>query len=125
MSYIHPPNDDYLDSGNIDESIVNVKNDERKISILNGTAEVLVQEKSIHITQVENGIIISDYGTIIKGKTHLADTPSNIRINGFWVFNDDLLTTLPSTIYTPIPVLKYKESPYVKMIQGMIKSYTT
>ena len=125
MSYISPPNDDYIDSGNINEEKVNVKNDERKLSVLEGSAEVVIQEKAIHLTHVESGILVSEYGTIIKGKTHLADTPSNIRINAFWVFNDDLLTTLPSTTYTPIPVLKYKDSPYAKMLAGMIKSYSS
>ena len=124
MSYVSPPNDDYIDSGNINEEKVNVKNDERKFSTLDGSSEIVIQDKAIYLTHVESGVIVSDYGTIIKGKTHLADTPSNIRINAFWVFNDDLLTTLPSTIYTPIPVLKYKAPPYGKMIAGMIKSYT-
>ena len=105
---------------NVDD--VNIGLDNKKFSTLDGTAEMLVSDDNIQITNQGNGYIACSYGNIIKGSTHLTETPSNIRINGFWVLNDELLTTLPSTIYTPIPVLVYKESPYVKMAQGIIKS---
>jgi len=104
-----------------DGSKIVVANDERKYSTLKGTAELLIQDKAIYITHVQNGMLICEHGTIIKGPSHLADTPSNVRINGFWVFNDELLTTIPSTTYTPIPVLEYKEPNYPKMVRAFLE----
>ena len=57
----------------------------------------------------------------MKGKIHLATNPEDIRINGFWVLNPELLSCLPSTIYTPIPVLKYSDPPFAKNVTAMFK----
>lgn len=107
-----------------DNTLIRVDLDERKFSTLNGTAEMLIQDTAIHVTNTGNGVIVNQNGTITKGPQHLAEEPSGIRINGFWVLNDDLLTTIPSTTYTPIPVLKYKDSPYIKMIRESIKFWS-
>jgi hypothetical protein len=118
--------DDVLSLADIDDnSLIRVENDERRFSTLNGQAEVLIQDKAIHMTNSSNGVVVYEHGVVTKGAQHLAETPSGIRINGFWVLNDDLLTTLPSTTYTPIPVLKYKASNYVKMIKGSIDFWST
>jgi hypothetical protein len=115
--------DEYFDK--TQDGKVEVRNDARKFSTLKGKTEVLIKDNSITLSNLGLGIIICDYGNIIKGPIHLADSPSSVRINGFWVFNDELMTTLPSTTYTPIPVLVYKESPYAKTIQGYIKTLTS
>lgn len=117
--------DDILEDEEADDnSKIRVDNDERRFCTMNGTAEVLMQDDAVHITNANNGIIVYQHGTVIKGGQHMAETPSGIRINGFWVFNDDLLTTLPSTTYTPIPVLKYKASNYIKMIKESISFWS-
>ena len=52
-----------------------------------------------------NFIVQTDQGTFHGGKHSFICSPSDIRIAGNWVFNDHLVSTLPSTIVTPMPVL--------------------
>lgn len=106
---------------NVDTDEVDTSIDERKISSRDGTAQILVSPEEITITNKSNGIIVNQYGTTIDGLIHLGKEPGDIRISGFWVLNNELLTTLPSTTYTPISVLKYKEPPYIKWAQRMFK----
>ena len=49
----------------------------------------------------------SDLGVIIKGKTSFACMPNEIKIGGMWRFNNQLLSTIPSTAMTPISVLDF------------------
>jgi hypothetical protein len=72
-----------------------------------------------------NGITIDEYATCLDGKVVISKTPSDAIIGGLWAFNDKLLTCLPSTNYTPIPVLKYKEPQNVTLIQYMIKTLSS
>lgn len=102
-----------------DNTKIRTMNDERKLCTINGKAQILIQNEQITATCFDKGIMINDYGTVISGPVHLKNPPGDIRINGFWIFNNDLLTTLPSTIYTPIPVLKYKDPPYPKFLKGL------
>ena len=53
----------------------------------------------------ENFIIMTPDGTYHGGKHSFVCSPSDIRIAGMWTFNDSIVSTLPSTIVTPIPVL--------------------
>lgn len=50
-------------------------------------------------------IITTPDGTYHGGKHSFICAPSDIRIAGMWTFNDSIVSTLPSTIVTPIPVL--------------------
>jgi hypothetical protein len=86
-----------------------------------GEAQVLVTDKEIIITNMVNGIAVGEVGSVISGPVHFLNNPSDISFNSFWRFNDELLTTLPSTIYTPIPVLRYRVPPYIKNLQRMAK----
>lgn len=52
-----------------------------------------------------NFIVLTSEGTYHGGKHSFVCAPSDIRIGGMWTFNDNILSTLPSTIVTPIPVL--------------------
>ena len=54
----------------------------------------------------DNYIVMNGDGTYHGGKHSFICAPSDIRIGGMWVFNDQLVSTLPSTIITPLPVLK-------------------
>lgn len=51
--------------------------------------------------------VIGNSGTVIRGPLGITGTPSTIRIAGMWKFNDVLLSAAPSTILTPIPVLRF------------------
>lgn len=50
-------------------------------------------------------IAMTPDGTYHGGKHSFICAPSDIRIAGMWTFNDSIVSTLPSTIVTPIPVL--------------------
>lgn len=54
-----------------------------------------------------SGIAISDkFGVTIGGKLSLATAPDQIQIGGgYWTFNPLILSCLPSTTPTPIPML--------------------
>ena len=51
--------------------------------------------------------VIGGSGTVIRGPIGITGVPSDIRIAGMWKFNDVLLSAAPSTILTPIPVLRF------------------
>ena len=51
--------------------------------------------------------VIGKTGTVMRGKVGFTGNPSDIRIAGLWKFNDLLLSAMPSTIMTPISVLKF------------------
>ena len=51
--------------------------------------------------------VIGSVGTVIRGRLGLTASPGEIRIGGLWVLNDFLLSAAPSTIMTPIPVLRF------------------
>lgn len=86
-----------------------------------GQSQVLVTDKEVIITNFINGIAVGEVGSVISGPVHFMNNPSDISFNSFWRFNDELLTTLPSTVYTPIPVLRYRAPPYIKNLQRMAK----
>ena len=104
-----------------ERSVITPKSDDRKISTENGKAQVYISEDTITMSNESNCVVVNDKGLIISGRTHVTKTPSSIRVAGFWVLNDELLTTLPSTTYTPIPVLLYKEIPYAKTASAIAK----
>jgi hypothetical protein len=101
------------------QNFINEAADERIIRTRKGSAEIYLQEEQINITVGgSNGVIINENGSTFDGKVHLAQDPNNIRIGGFWCFNNELLTCLPSTIYTPIPTLVYDEPGAVAEVQA-------
>ena len=103
------------------KDILNEGQDNRLLKCVGGSAAVLVTQDNVLVSNGANYINVNQRGTTIDGKVHLATEPGKIRINGFWTLNDELLTTLPSTIYTPIPVLNYDTPPAVENIQKMVK----
>lgn len=46
-------------------------------------------------------------GNFIKGPISITTKPENIRINGFWTLNPQLLSCIPSTIVTPVSTLNF------------------
>lgn len=103
------------------ELVMHPERGDRKLSTESGTAQVYVSDNVVAISNDPNAIVVNEKGIIISGRTHITKTPSSVRIGGFWVFNEELLTTVPSTTYTPIPVLLYKEIPYAKQASTLNK----
>jgi hypothetical protein len=65
--------------------------------------------------------MINERGTVVCNPLHIATDPSTTRINSFWVINDEIMTGLPSTIYTPMPLLKYKRPAIADQISDLAK----
>ena len=59
-------------------------------------------------------------GTVMKGPVGFSANPSQIRIAGMWKLNDVLLGAAPSTILTPIPVLRFALP--LEAIQGFVEA---
>jgi len=73
---------------------------------LKAKAGMAVTEESASMQgSKDNFIITTPEGTYHGGKHSFICAPSDIRIGGMWTFNDAIVSTLPSTIVTPIPVL--------------------
>ena len=51
--------------------------------------------------------VIGRTGVVLRGPVGMTGLPNEIRIGGMWVFNNVLLSGAPSTILTPISVLKF------------------
>jgi hypothetical protein len=92
----------------------------RKFNIEGGDAEIFLSLNGIVVMNKANGLTVDEYGTSLDGKISLGRPPSDLRIGGFWIFNDKLMTCLPSTNYTPLPTLVFKEPPNVKYIQKIV-----
>lgn len=105
-------------SKDAEESLKKVqpKQDQRKFSLSEGIPQLLVTADKATLTYKDVGICVNQNGVIIKGKMHLATDVQDIRINGFWTLNPELLTCLPSTVYTPMPVLKYNTPPFAETV---------
>lgn len=75
-------------------------------SSLNSSAGMSVAEDVATIQSGKsNFIVLTSDGTYHGGKHSFICAPSDIRIGGMWTFNDNILSTIPSTIVTPTPVL--------------------
>jgi len=71
------------------------------------------------IGSAKNRMVSSErYGNIIVGSTAFTAHPENIRIGGAFRFNGQITSTMPSTIVTPVPTLKF-DYPMADMLKGM------
>jgi hypothetical protein len=70
--------------------------------------------------------VIAGKGVAIKGSLGIATMPQNVSIGGLWRFNPYLMSGLPSTVGTPIPVLMFSV-PYdnVRDLTTTIATMTT
>jgi hypothetical protein len=96
------------------------KQDHRKFSLPDGIPQLLVTADKVSMTYKDSGITVSKDGVVYGGKMHLAADIRDIRVNGFWTFNTELLTCLPSTLYTPMPVLKYNTPPFAETVAKLV-----
>lgn len=72
-----------------------------------GIAQLVIKNEIASINNGSHGFVTFKGGNAIVGPLHITRTPDDIRLSQFWKFNDELLTCLPSTMYTPLPVLVY------------------
>ncbi len=87
---------------------------------------IAVTQDSIHISAgagKSNGLTVSDqFGTTIGGKLSLSMMPDQISIGGgYWRLNPLLLSCIPSTTPTPVPVL-VKDTPNLLSAKDDISS---
>lgn len=88
-----------------------------------GQPYISVLEDSIVISASKTaGIAMSDkFGVTIGGKLSLATSPDQLQIGGgYWTFNPLILSCLPSTTPTPIPML-VKATPRLLQAQPDVK----
>ena len=106
---------------------VKKSSDDRKLSVRGGKPQLYVSKDFISLTYENRGIVVTDSSVIIGGKGSLvfANKPSEIRVYGYWTFNDTMLTTLPSTIYTPIPVLNFDPPNLAKIVASKFHVLTS
>lgn len=70
-------------------------------------------QAGMHITDEDVGMIANseNYHTIGQNGTHhggaqsFVCSPADIRIGGMWTLNNFMVSTIPSTIVTPVPTL--------------------
>lgn len=106
---------------------VKKSSDDRKLSVKGGKPQLYVSKDFISLTYESKGLVVTESSVIIggKGSLVLANKPSDIRIYGYWTFNDTMLTTLPSTIYTPIPVLNFDPPNLAKTVADKFHTLTS
>lgn len=101
-------------------------NKRKKISMTYGPDDAYIDVDETTIVSVakpNTGIIINkDSGTHISGDLSIKDKPENIVISQIYKLNNMMMSLLPSTIYTPIPVFKQGYTDKVKQF-GKIADY--
>lgn len=69
---------------------------------------VIAGDTYSQITSGANSVTSTrDSGNFINGPLSISSTVDNIRVGGFYRFNPQLSTGLPSTMMTPIPTLVF------------------
>lgn len=100
-----------------DGEIVDYENRSVRLAADGGLAEVVVNPSDIILAVSQNTAIgISDNSIVLDGRVSFTNMPDDIIIGGFWRFNEELLTTLPSTLFNPIETLIFKYPPFVKKV---------
>lgn len=75
---------------------------------VDGQPQVIVTENEIVLSAGDTNVIRVDpeYGVLLSGQLSLSATPEQISFGGgYWRFNPLLLSCIPSTSATPVPVL--------------------
>lgn len=110
-----------------DGEIVDFANRTKRIAAGGGNAEVIVSKNRLILaTDANTAIGMSDGCIILDGKIHFSHRPDDICINGFWRFNQALLTEIPSTLAFPVETLIFKypnsmkrSSKVISLISGL------
>lgn len=92
---------------------------------------ISIKDQTVAMVGDKNHHITSDgqFGNFLAGKTSFLTDIKQIRVSGFWVLRPTLLSTVPSTIVTPNPVLQF-HVPYdnlavVKTVLDLFKQALT
>lgn len=92
---------------------------------------VSIKDQTVAMVGDKNHHITSDgqFGNFLAGKTSFLTDIKQIRVSGFWVLNPALLSTVPSTMVTPNPALRF-HVPYdnlqvVKTVLDLFKQALT
>jgi len=72
-----------------------------------GSAVLATNDRVALVGGVDSSIVSSKDGNTINGKLSIMAAPNDIRIGGMWVLNPLLVSTVPSTMVTPIPVFLF------------------
>lgn len=75
----------------------------------NNKSAIYIDENKIVLTDPENKNSISiarGDGIGFQGPLSIQTSPDQIRFSALWKINPLVLTTIPSTVYTPIPWLR-------------------
>lgn len=67
----------------------------------------------------DNYVQVDGLGTYISGRVSLLSQMQQIRTGGLWTFNNNFALMIPSTLGTPIPVLKI--DPPLKGLQNLVE----
>ena len=87
-----------------------------------GKAEVYISKSAVTMaTDETTAIALSDGCAIMDARVHMTRTPHDIRIAGFWVLNEEILTGIPSTLANPVPTLVFKYPAYAKKAAKLMK----
>jgi hypothetical protein len=79
------------------------------------------QDAIVYSANGQSSIMISDDGVGIAGPLSIMSSPYEVRYAGMWKVNPLVISTLPSTVYTPVPWLKSSmPKPNKQIIQGIV-----
>lgn len=93
-----------------------------KLSSKDGNAEIYLQKDTIVMaTDSTTAMAINDGCIILDGRVHFSNSPNHMYVQGFWKFNEELLTTVPSTLFNPVQTLLFNYPPYVKKASKILK----
>lgn len=88
---------------------------------IGGVVQLILGQGFGNLATNDMGFEVSEQGCIVAGPTDFTAAPHEIRISGFWVLNEELLTTVPSTLFNPVQTLLYKDPPYAKRAGKLAK----
>lgn len=90
----------------------------------NGVSAIYLDENQIVLTDAlnESSITVNKSAGIgIQGPISVQTTPDQIRFAALWKINPLVTTSLPSSIYTPIPWLRQSiPQPPKELVQGIV-----
>lgn len=65
------------------------------------------------------------FGNIVKGPVSFTGRPGQIRVAGFWTFNDLLTSMIPSTVVTPMPTLIFNPPTSTLKLAEIVEDLTS
>ena len=108
------------------ERVVNYTTGATRLASKDGNAELYMQKDTIILaTDSSTALALNDGCIILDGRVHFSHSPNSMYMQGFWKFNEELLTTVPSTLANPVQTLLFNYPPYVKKIAKLAKVLAT